>query len=261
MEQNADLVLLNFKRQMLGVPVDEKILATNPRYIHSCRNKKRIISKNDILYEQYFNNVCDVSHLKVLLPVQLKEILLNSLHGRADKHPGSSKIIQEIRQKYYFPSIANHVRKWVKKCQTCVKDKRIDNPQITPELISKPEWDLVLEDIMQIDLLPELPPNVSYENIITAIDVFSTYGFAYHVPSPKALNTAKVFINIMTRHSYLPAVMKTDKGSVFISNVIQERAEVLGITLAYGTTKNAQTIGVLERTHATIKTSLGISSR
>ena len=33
-EQNADPVLLNFGRQMLGLPFDEQILVTNPRYTH-----------------------------------------------------------------------------------------------------------------------------------------------------------------------------------------------------------------------------------
>ena len=50
--------------------------------------------------------------------------------------------------------------------------KRINNTRITPELIHIPEWDLAPEDLMQIDLLPELPPSGGYENIITAIDNF-----------------------------------------------------------------------------------------
>ena len=57
---------------------------------------------------------------------------------------------------------------------------------------------------MQIDLLPELPPSGCYENIITAIDVFSRYAFAYPVSNSTAVNTAKVIIDIMRRHAYLP---------------------------------------------------------
>ena len=113
---------------------------------------------------------------------------------------------------------------------------------------------------MQIDLLPEIPPSGGYENIITAIDVFSRYAFAYPVSNPKAVNTAKVIIDIMTRHAYLPTLIITDKGSVFVSQVIHEVAEILGINLKHATTKHAQTIGVLERAHATIKTSLKMAS-
>ena len=108
--------------------------------------------------------------------------------------------------------------------------------------------------------MPELPPSGGYENIITAIDVFSRYAFAYRVSNPTAVNTAKVIIDIMTRHAYLPTLIITDKGSVFVSQVKHEVAEILGINLKHATTKYAQTIGVLEQAHATIKTSLKLAS-
>ena len=60
----------------------------------------------------------------------------------------------------------------------------------------------------------------------------------------------------MTRHAYLPTLIITDKGSVFVSQVIHEVTEILGINLKHATTKHARTIGVLQRAHATIKTSL-----
>ena len=169
-------------------------------------------------------------------------------------------MMQEIRQKYYFPSIATYVRNWVRDC-LYIQDKCINNTRITPELIHIPEWELGPKTyLMQIDLLPELPPSGGYENIITAKDVISRYAFAYPVSNPTAVDTAKVIIDIMTRHAYLPTLIITDKGSVFVSQVIHEVAEILGIKLIHATTKHAQTIGVLERAHATIKTSLKMAS-
>ena len=169
-------------------------------------------------------------------------------------------MMQEIRQKFYFPSIATYVRNWVRDCEICIQYKRINNTRITPELILIPEWDLGPEDLIQIDLLPELPPSGGYENIITAKGVFSRYAFAYPVSNPTAVNTAKVIIDIMKRHSYLPTLIITDQGSVFVSQVIHEVAEILGMNLKHATTKHAQTIGVLERAHATIRTSLKMAS-
>ena len=255
-EQDSHPNLLNFKREMLGLPFDEQILLNDARYMPYSRNKKRIIIKDHILYRQYYNDIGEVSHLQVLLPGQLLKVLLQSLHGTAGKHPGISKLMQEIRRKYYFPTIATYVRNWVCDCEICIQDKRINNTRITPELIHIPEWDIAPEDLMQIDLLPQLPPSGGYENIITAIDVFSRYAFAYPVSNPTAVNTAKVIVGIMTRPPYLPALIITDKGSVFVSQVIHEVAETLGINLKHATTKHAQTIGVLIRAHATIKTSL-----
>ena len=98
---------------------------------------------------------------------------------------------------------------------------------------------------MQIDLVPGLPPSGGYENIVTAMDVFSRYLFAYPTANQDATTVAKVLINIMTKHAYLPTLLISDKGTVFTSHVIKEVAGVLGITLKHATKKHAQTIGLL----------------
>ena len=113
---------------------------------------------------------------------------------------------------------------------------------------------------MQIDLLPNLPPSGEYENIITAMDVFSRYLFAYPVADASAANTAKVIIDIMTKHTYLPTTLITDKGSAFTSKLVAEIAQILGIQIRCATTKHPQTIGKLERTHASLKTNLKMAS-
>jgi len=84
------------------------------------------------------------------------------------------------------------------------------------------------------------------------MDVFSRYLFAYLTSSQDAKIIAKVIINIMNKHAYLPTTIISDMGSVFMSQVIKEVAEVLGITLQHATTKHAQTNGMLEQTHGSL---------
>ena len=120
-----------------------------------------------------------------------------------------------------------------------------------------PEWDLGPEDAMQIDLLPNLRPSGGYEIVVTAIDVFSRYLFAYPLTDASAINVAKALLDIMTKHAYLPTTISTDKGTAFTSTIIAEVTQILGITLKCATTKHPQTIGKLERTHASpLKTNL-----
>ena len=113
---------------------------------------------------------------------------------------------------------------------------------------------------MQIDLVPGLPPSGGYQNIVTAMDVFSSYLFAYPTSNQDAKTVSQVLINIMTKNAYLPTTLISDKGTAFTSNVIREVAGVLGITLKHATTKHAQTIGLLERSHASIKQALKIET-
>ena len=121
-------------------------------------------------------------------PATLTTELFQSLHGTAHKQPGISKMLQEIRQRYYYPSMAKYVKKWEEACEQCAKDKRVPNATITPELPNLPERDLVPEDAVQIDLLPNHPPSGGYENVLTAIDDFSRYLFAYPLTDASAIN-------------------------------------------------------------------------
>ena len=211
-------------------------------------------AKDPILRQrQYYDETGQVKCHQNFLPNHLLKELLHALHGTAHKHPCISKMLQDIRQKYYYPGIAKHVKKWVERCETCARDKRVPNKTITPELLTLPEWDLGPEDTMQIDLLSNLPTSGGFQTVMTAIDVFSRYLFAYPLVEATASNTAKVLIDIMTKHTYLPTTLITDKGTAFTSKIIAEITEILGITLKCATTKHPQTICKLERTNATLK--------
>ena len=76
-EQDSDPALLNFKREMLGLPFDEQILLNDARYMHYSRNKKRIIIKDVILYRQYYNDIGEVSHLQAFCPDNYSKCFCN----------------------------------------------------------------------------------------------------------------------------------------------------------------------------------------
>ena len=244
------------KAKLLHEEYSENLLLQGARYRHYANNLERIVLKDEILTRQYFDETGTVKYHQILLPQHLLKELLQSFHGTAHKHPGISKMLQEIRQRYYYPSTAKHVKRWVDLCEHCARDKRVPNTTITPELFNLSEWDLGPEDAMQIDLLPNLPPSGGYENVLTAVDVFSRYLFAYPLTDASAINVAKALIDIMTKHAYLPTTLITDKGTAFTSTIIAEITQILGITLKCATTKHPQTIGKLERTHASLKTNL-----
>ena len=64
---------------------------------------------------------------------------------------------------------------------------------------------------------------------------------------PNGSNTTNVIIDILTKHAYLPTIIKTDKRCFFVSKAIPRVAEIPGTKLKHATTKHAQTIRVLER--------------
>ena len=141
-------------------------------------------------------------------------------------------------------------------CEQCIGESRVVDRLARPALQNPCDHITSPEDAMQSDLVPELPPSGGYENIITAMDVFYRYLFACSTSSQDAKTKARVIINILTKHAYLPTTIISDGGSVFMSRVIKEVAEVPVITIQHASTKNAQTFGMSEQTHASLKKNL-----
>ena len=117
--------------------------------------------------------------------------------------------------------MAQLIREWVLSCEQSLRESRI-KPRLTRLPLQNPnEYITAPEDAMQMDLVPGLPPSGGYENIVTAIDVFSGYLFAYPTSNQDAKTVTQVLINIMTKHAYLPTTLISDKGTAFTSNVIK----------------------------------------
>ena len=200
-EQDVDLVLKNMKLKILGQPYDEVLITTDSRYKYYKANEDRIILKDvlfSLLFRKYFGETGSVKYYQLLIPKQLVKEVLHSLHGEVGKHPGLFKTIIAYREKLYFPKMAQQIREWVMSCEQCIRKSRIDRSLTHLPLQNPNEHITAPEDAMQIDLVPELPPSGGNENIVTAMDVFSRYLFAYPTSNQDAKTIAKVLINIMT---------------------------------------------------------------
>ena len=248
------------KIKILGQPYDEVLIMIDSRYKNYKANEDRIILEDGLLFRKYFGETGSVKYYQILILRQLVKEVLRSLHGEFGKHPGIYKTIIAYREKYYFPKMAQLISEWVRSCEQCIRESRIDRSLTHPPLQNTNEHINAPEDAMQIDLVPELPPSGGYESIMTAMDVFSRSLFAYSTSNQVAKTIANVINNIMTKHADLRTTLISDKGTAFMSHVIKGVAGVLGIILKHATTKHAQTIGLLKRSHASIKQALKIET-
>ena len=235
-------VLRNLRAKIEGNPYDGNDLASDYRYHHYLQNITRIQIKQEVLTRKYYTDTGITSHYQILLPTQLLEELLRALQGHNSNHPGITKMIQEVKQKYYYPCIAKYIKNWVSNCQTCIQTIKTNKDLLRTELLYCPEWDLGPEDNFQMDILPNFPPSGGYDHIITAIDVFSRYLFAYPVTRITATSVARVIMDILCKHTYLPTTIITDLGTQFNAQVTHEVTAVLGVELKHATMKHAQTI-------------------
>ena len=201
-EQPKDALLQQLKANLLHEEHSEYILQHDARYRRYANNLERLVVKEDILTRQYFHETGNVKYHHILLPQHLIQELLQSLLGTAHKHPGIPKMLQEIRQRYYYPSMAKHVKQWVEGCEQCSRDKRLNyltcqNGTLDLKTLCKSTYYRIF-------------PQVEDTKMLTAIDDFSRYLFAYPLTDASAIHVAKVLIDIMTKHAYLPTTLITE---------------------------------------------------
>ena len=84
-EQDADVVLKNLKLKILGQPY--VLLTTDRRFTHYKANEDRIILKNGLLLQKYYGDTGSVKYYQIVIPKQLINEVLRSLHGDFGKHP------------------------------------------------------------------------------------------------------------------------------------------------------------------------------
>ena len=100
-EQDADLVLKNLKLKIFGQPHDNVLLTTDKRFKHYKANDDRIILKDGLLLRKYYGETGSVNYYQILIPKQLVNEALRSLHGEFGKHLGITKTIIAYRETYY----------------------------------------------------------------------------------------------------------------------------------------------------------------
>ena len=216
--------------------------------------------KDGVLMRKYYGEVGAVTHHQIIIPKHIISELLSTVHGKTIIQPGITKMIAESRAKYYFPGLARKLRAWVTSCPDFIAYRRVDTRQIHPKMLSNTDSTMGPGDCLEVDILPYLPSSNGYQQIKTMMDVFSRYLFAYPTQDMTDKTIARCIIDVMTRHCYLPTVILTDKRSQFPSEIANQIVQMVDLRISHASTKCAQTIGTLERTHASLKTSLKVST-
>ena len=80
-EQDVDFVLKNMKLKILGQPHDEVLMMTDSRYKHYKANEDSVILKDGLLFRKHFGETGNVKYYQILIPKQLVNEVLRSLHG------------------------------------------------------------------------------------------------------------------------------------------------------------------------------------
>lgn len=139
-------------------------------------------------------------------------------------HQGRVRTTSLVKQRFFWSGIDSYIRDRVKQCDRCIRRKTLQDK--TTELVS-----IVSSAPMEIICLNYLSLKRSkrgVENILVITDHFSRYAQTFPTRNQTAQTTVRVLFENLVHYGF-PAIIHSDQGQTFASNLIKELCSVAGI--------------------------------
>ena len=195
--------------------------------------------------------VRDFCLIQLYIPEELVNYVIKEVH--APMHLGRSKMIAQIRQKYWFPRMGTLIDKYIQNCHICQLEKHVQSPFQAPlktrKIVSQPGEVWYLDHMSPIILKKKeksddfnTTPETEKDRqeitkvkknkpkyILIAVDSYSMYVELSICKGTTAAETADLFFkNVICRHSWPKAIVH-DHGTAFVNKILAEFTWKMGI--------------------------------
>ena len=196
--------------------------------------------------------------MRLCVPTQLRQQVMHAFHtGKLSAHPGIVHMIDKMKMYVWWPHMHADIVKYVTQCTVCQKVKRgpvIVCPQ-TVTLATRP-WQQI-----GIDAVGPLPiTHRGNQYIIDVVCHFTRYVEGWPAPEIDMISISKAVIDKIVCRYGLFERMVSDRGSVFVGTLAAHVYKALRIKRIMTTPYHPQSNGMIERFHATLKTTLKLWS-
>ncbi|WVZ93954.1 hypothetical protein U9M48_039903 [Paspalum notatum var. saurae] len=188
------------------------------------------------------------NRLVVAKDMELRKKILDEAHtSMFTMHPGSNKMYQELKQKFWWTRMKREIAKYVSECYVY---QRVKADHLKPagmlQPLAVPAWKR--EDV-HMDFIVGLPrTQKEYDSICVIIDLFTKSSHFIPVKNRyHAQNYAEIYISRIVSLNGVPKTITSDRGSLFISRFWEQLQAALGTKLIRSSAYHPQTSGEVER--------------
>ncbi|WVZ63832.1 hypothetical protein U9M48_013430 [Paspalum notatum var. saurae] len=193
---------------------------------------------------------CNLIEGRLVVPkdIELRKKILDETHtSMFTMHPGSNKMYQDLKQKFWWTRMKREIAKYVSECDVC---QRVKADHLKPagmlQPLALPTWKW--EDI-HMDFIVGLPrTQKGYDSIWVIIDRFTKS--AHFIPVKNrynAQNYAEIYISRIVSLHGVPRTITSDRCSLFVSHFWEQLQTALGTTSIHSSAYHPQTSGQVER--------------
>ena len=172
-------------------------------------------------------------------------------------HPGVRRMFHFVRLKN-LPYSLNEVRAMTERCRACAQIKPRFHRQ-APGMLIKATQPF---ERLNVDFKGPLPSTTRNKYLLTIIDEYSRFPFAFACPDMKASTIIQCFCELFSVFG-VPAYIHSDQGPSFMSSELKDFLHGRNIATSRTTPYNPQGNGQVERLNGTLwkAISLGLLSR
>ena len=217
---------------------------------HIKRKAQFFIIKNNILYKKDRRNNGQL--LKVIQTHEVEPILFLIHNHPLGGHFGTEAMFGKIRNLYYWPQMYNHIRQYVRTCDSCQRrGKRLTKEPLHPLEVGRP-FQRIGIDI--VGPLPRTERNNQY--IVVATEYLTKWPEAKALKEADAASVAEFIYNdIICRHG-CPEIILSDRGTHFRNELVDKLLQKLQVKHHLSTPYHPKTNGLVERFNKTLCESL-----
>ena len=192
----------------------------------------------------------------LVVPAALRSEVLQWAHAsRLTCHPGIQRTRDVLLQRFWWPTLLEDTREYVRACQTCNQNKPLRQAPagfLQPLPVSHRPWSHI-----SVDFVTGLPPSDGKTAILTIVDRFSKMAHFVSLPKlPSAKETAQLLLNHVFRLHGIPVEVVSDRGPQFSSVFWREFCSLLGATASLTSGYHPQSNGQAERMNQEMETTL-----
>jgi transposase InsO family protein len=207
------------------------------------------IDEDEILYR---NRTSNTDNDQLMVPESMKRKILKSYHDLPyAAHGGIARTYGLIKNLFYWNGMYTDIKNYIESCLSCNSKKVGSNRKVAPlQKYVHPDgvWHMAHIDVCG-------PFTTTYNNnkyILTYIDGFSKWVEAFPMQDQRTSTIAKILVKeIICRHG-VPTRLCSDRGAPFLSEIMKNICEYLGIKKLNTSAFHSQGNANIERVHQSI---------
>ena len=213
------------------------------------------VLKEEVLYRETISLDSQEKELRLVVPWVMRTELIRLVHvSMTGGHAGIAKTKDQVRRRAYWPGWTKAVELYILACTPGARFRNRKAPKqgrLQPMLASRPF------ETLSIDVTGPHPRSANgFVYILTSVDHFSKFAFAYPMRNQEASTVAKILVEQVICLVGTPGRILTDQGPNFESQLFQELCRMMRIAKIRTSPYKPSTNAGAERFHFTLNSML-----